>query len=204
DRAERMRARPGDQHADAAANERKEKTLGQQQSNESPSPSAYGYAYGDLTSPGAGSAEEQIGDVDACDQQNEYDGAEQHEQRALDGRVEPGVVERQCRHLPAQAAHGIRIGGGDTRAERTRRGDRLRYGNRGKAPRNDEKTIIVGSEPGGRQRRRRQQHVRFASESAKVLGPDTDDRPRRAVDVECAADDGWVAGEAALPKRVRD
>ena len=166
---QQLKAPVGDGDAERAGQHRQHEAFGQQLPEDPPAGRADRRAHRDLALAAGGVREEQVGDVRACDQHDQADGAEQEQQGAL--RLADDVVgERDGADPPA--AVGRRVGGVEAGRDRVELGLRLFEADAGFQPANRFEVAVVPREsPAGSRRAGTQSSTRSGYAKPRGMTP---------------------------------
>ena len=196
-------AHAGGRHHDAeqAADRREEDALGQELLQQPAAARAQRRADRELFLTSEGAREQQVGDVGAGDQQDEADGAEQHQQRTADVAddllVQRHDAERQAaigridvrKVAPQPGGDGVHLG--------------LRGGGAGAGLELGENVVVLAGADGGSVRRERQRQEDLAvlgdpkrrhhlARQRESFGQHADDLERLSVERHRPSDDRWI------------
>ncbi len=209
DPREGLDAPEGQQDARDAARDGEDDAFRQHLADDAPAAGADREADRHLPTARRGAREEQCRDVRAGDEENEGDGAEEHEDRAPQGRVDPAVVQGRRGGSPDGAANFHRVLVRDLPSH----DPHLRVGRSGGdagLQASDDFVPVVAvlrqdvrvDECAGH--RHGNPDLGLAPEAREAFGQNADDRQRPAVDRDRAADNRRRPAEAALPETVGD
>ena len=155
-------------------------------------------AHRDLFLPRGAASEQQVGNIGACDQQHECDGAEQNPQRADDIAIEKIVLQRLDGGAPALIR--FRVVRGDLSRHRVHVGVGLRDRDARLEPRHHQNPVIFVVDEF---RFERQRYVQLTLHAVGRAGRQhADDRVLLAIHADLLADDMAIAAEPILPELV--
>lgn len=198
---DRLRAESGEEQACNSANGSDENAFDQKLADDAGRSGAESGPDGEFVRADGGTGEEKIGNVDASDEKNEGNGAEESEEGGLDGAEVP-FTERS--ESGADIFVGIRIGSGEILRDAQHIGTSLIDGNARfeAADGADAETSRARHEDGVVPLTDRNVDVGVAEDAEKVEGgrDDADDAVRLAVESESFAENGRIGGEFAFPK----
>ena len=204
--ASSSRSRPySDEQAERPAGDRHEAALDQELADETTAPAAERRTDAQLVLPGRAARDEQVRDVDAGDQEETADRAEQDEQRESHGGDQ---LRGERRRADADVRVRLRILALEPRADGLHLGPGRCQRHARPQPSHAEEARMVAAIEQVRVVRDpqadRHEDVVVAAEIPKARRQHADDRVARSIEGDRTAQGGRVAAEAILPERVAD
>ncbi|MDQ3137822.1 MAG: hypothetical protein M3Q93_09600 [Gemmatimonadota bacterium] len=171
DRDQRPHSPEREEQAQASAGQRQQHALGQELTHEPLPAGAKRGPDGDLLRAGRGARQQQIGDVGACDQEHEPDGAQQHQQRGA--HIPGGPRGERCGDQAPVGRIGVRVLTLELFGEGTDLGGCLLHRDTGPKPRDQVEELVgpsIVSEIVGLEHQRRPQLDAAVVEIRNALG----------------------------------